>query len=351
MSKPKDSMKSTWWRTGDKTNWALPHHLIDLVNGYPIDINSPIPVHPKTAPVPRMSELSQASWILLYALAPMLLHQAWLSLTGYPRMGRLAVFLLYFTAYNVTTIKEVHVLRRLGHKLGFLDGDAHERDGVPDVGVGRVAGGFYRTTGSRMALAALLTYDPSASRAPADALADPAWWAWTALEVGLYALALDFWFYLYHRAMHDVSFLWRFHRTHHLTKHPNPLLSAYADHEQEFFDMVVVPLLAGATLRAAGCPMGFYDWWVSHQFVAFTEVFGHSGLRVYGTPVSSITWLLRATGTELAVEDHDMHHRYGYRSSHNYGKQTRVWDRLFGTCGERPETSNVSDEVVYVPLF
>jgi hypothetical protein len=37
--------------------------------------------------------------------------------------------------------------------------------------------------------------------------------------------------------------LWKYHRTHHLTKHPNPLLTLYADTEQEFFDILgVVPV-------------------------------------------------------------------------------------------------------------
>jgi sterol desaturase/sphingolipid hydroxylase (fatty acid hydroxylase superfamily) len=40
---------------------------------------------------------------------------------------------------------------------------------------------------------------------------------------------------------------------------------------------------------------------------------------------------------ELAVEDHDLHHRFG-KSGRNYGKQTRIWDRVFGTIGERVET-------------
>lgn len=38
---------------------------------------------------------------------------------------------------------------------------------------------------------------------------------------------------------------------------------------------------------------------------------------------------LRPFGMELAVEDHDLHHRFG-RSGTNFGKQTRVWDKIFG---------------------
>jgi sterol desaturase/sphingolipid hydroxylase (fatty acid hydroxylase superfamily) len=39
----------------------------------------------------------------------------------------------------------------------------------------------------------------------------------------------------------------------------------------------------------------------------------------------------------LCIEDHDLHHRKGWKNSANYGKQTRLWDKLFGTCAERIE--------------
>lgn len=34
------------------------------------------------------------------------------------------------------------------------------------------------------------------------------------------------------------------------------------------------------------------------------------------------------------------HHRYG-KSGKNYGKQSRVWDVLFGTTGDREECANL----------
>ncbi|KAM3444223.1 hypothetical protein MY4824_000112 [Beauveria thailandica] len=66
---------------------------------------------------------------------------------------------------------------------------------------------------------------------PLDVAADLAWWAWLAVHIGVYTLALDFFFYWYHRAMHDVPALWKLHRRHHLAKHPNALLTGYADDE------------------------------------------------------------------------------------------------------------------------
>jgi len=126
-------------------------------------------------------------------------------------------------------------------------------------------------------------------------------------------------------------------RKHHLTKHPNPLLTLYADTAQEVFDIAVIPLLTYGTMKLVGLPMGFFDWWLCHQYVVFTELWGHSGLRLLTTPPTTATPLLKAFDAELITEDHDIHHRSGWKKSHNYGKQTRLWDRLFGTCHGRIE--------------
>ncbi|CRG84202.1 hypothetical protein PISL3812_01519 [Talaromyces islandicus] len=350
MANPKDSMASTW-RTADKSTWSTHHHIIDFINAHHTDLDKPIPVFSKQDKIPHIPQLTQHLWILFYAMIPLGIHQALLSV--YPLgLGRLAAFTLYFITFNAIIIREVHILRRLAHKHGFLDGDVHGRDGVPDVGVSRVAKSLYKTTGSRLVLATWMSYNQSIS--PFDVMSQPSWWGWLFLEIGLYGIVLDFWFYWYHRAMHDVGGLWKFHRTHHLTKHPNPLLAAYADHEQEFFDMVGVPFMTYVTLRAIGLPLGFYEWWVCHQYIAYTEVWGHSGLRVHLTAPSTLAWLLEMFDANIVVEDHDLHHRKGWRKSHNYGKQTRLWDRIFGTCIDRIESSPQNVDYVNtgdMPIF
>lgn len=342
---PKDSMKSTW-RDADKSEWSYYHHLIDYLDLYPVEREKEVPVHSKDEKVAYMPQWSQHRYILTYSVLPLIAHQVLSSYTGY-NLGPFAAFNFYFLAFNLFIIYEAKLLRRLGHTYGFLDGDKHERDGIPNVGIAKIVASLYKTTGSRLIMSIYLTYNPN--QLPGDTN-----WAWLPLEIGLYGIVLDFWFYWYHRAMHDVSFLWKFHRTHHLTKHPNPLLSAYADHEQEFFDMVGVPFFTYMTLKAFGLPMGFYEWWICHAYIAFTEVLGHSGLRVHGLSASTMGWLLTWLDADIVIEDHDLHHRKGYRKSHNYGKQTRLWDRIFGTCHDRIES--VNDNIDYentapVPLY
>lgn len=338
-------MKSTWpqW---PREKWNHNHWLLDFLNVHPIDLNKEVPVHSKDEKLPYLPQWSLHLWCLFYGALPLLIHQGYSHFTG-KGLGAFAAFNLYFAAFNLTVIYQVHILRRMGHQYGFLDGDKHERDGIPDVGVSKVVQSLYKTTGSRIIAAIYLTYNVGDLPSSIN-------WKWLPFQIGMYGVILDFWFYWYHRLMHDVGPLWKFHRTHHLTKHPNPLLAAYADHEQEFFDMVGVPLLTYFTFKLFGIPLGFYDWWICHQYIAFTEVFGHSGLRVYLTAPSTFAWLLNLLDMNIVIEDHDLHHRKGWRKSYNYGKQTRVWDRIFGTCHPRIESAadNIDyDNVISMPLF
>lgn len=347
---PNDSLKSTW-RTGDRSKWNRHHWTIHSLNIYPQLLNVPVPVHAKTDKIPYGRQWDFQFWIIFHAMIPLGIHQAWLSLTSRP-IHIWGIFGLYLVSFTLIGIREVHVIRRMGLVYGYFDGDVAPRDGVPDVGVARVGNGLMKTALWRMSMLVFLTYDRN--NAPIDVLSSWQWWCGLMLKIGLYGLVVDFWFYWYHRAMHDIGPLWKYHRTHHLTKHPNPLLGAYADEEQEFCDMAFIPFLAYLTLRVIGLRLEFYEWWICFEYVAFSELIGHSGLRIAGGTPTTFFWLLDVLGMNLAIEDHDLHHRYGYRKSQNYGKQTRVWDRLFGTCGDRIEAieENIDyDDRVFVPIF
>lgn len=348
---PKDSMKSTW-RLADRSTWTRRHWAIELSNVYPVELDKPVPVHAKTDKMPHVSQWSQHLWILTYALLPLAAEQALITFTGLQSLHWLVLLVLYFNASTAIAVREVHILRRLGHKYGFLDGDVHERDGIPDVGVAQVAASIFKLTISRISMALYLTRNHRQS--PAAAMSNWQWWAWLVVENAVYSVTLDFWFYWYHRAMHDVPFLWKYHRTHHLTKHPNPVLSAYSDHEQEFLDMVGVPFLTYMTLWAVGLKLGFCEWWICHQYVLYSEAWGHSGVRANFSPPSTLVWFLTMFNMDLVGEDHDLHHRKGWRKSFNYGKQTRVWDRIFGTCADRIEAASHNLDYtnqVTMPIF
>ncbi|OLN89033.1 Alkylglycerol monooxygenase [Colletotrichum chlorophyti] len=258
-----------------------------------------------------------------------------------------AAFVFYSFSIKVVAIHQMNTMRTLGQLYGFLDGDQHERDDVPDRSVATVLKSLISTATFRSMLAVMLSYNSHEAPNTIN-------WKMVPVKIGFYGVILDFWFYWYHRLMHEVEYLWKFHRTHHLTRHPNPLLTLFADTEQEVWDIAVIPFLTWATMRLLGFSMGFYEWWFCQEYVIFTELIGHSGLRIYATTPTPLAWILRRLNCELVLEDHDLHHRKGWKRSGNYGKHTRLWDRLFGTCLERVECRDEAvdyDNTVIMPLL
>jgi sterol desaturase/sphingolipid hydroxylase (fatty acid hydroxylase superfamily) len=216
------------------------------------------------------------------------------------------------------------------HRTGFLDGDRYSREKVSDAFIDQIFASFPGVVFSRSALTVCLAYRPSAPIRFSP---------WVVAELALYPIILDLFFYVYHRAVHEVDGLWKYHRSHHLTKHPNILLSSLAGVEQEIVEFAIMPFLAYVTLKMCGFPMGFYEWWLCQSFNLFTEACWHSGIRVMLPLPGPCAPLMKIIGCELVLEDHDLHHRHGWRSAGNYGKVTRLWDRIFGTCMNRIESN------------
>lgn len=333
------------WINRDPKTWNAfqrAHNRIFLPNRAP-----GLPVPQK---LPVVSMLSQHMFIITFIMVPLSLHQAYVFLTG-ESLAKLPTFLLYTSGYTFFTAQLARVLGHLAHKVGYLDNSV-ARDGLANNAAGKLISELVMTTVFRLGMAVILTYDTNSS--PLDALGSFKAFVSLLVKLSLYGPILDLFFYIYHRACHEIPSLWMYHRTHHLNKHPTTVHTAYADEEQEMIEMVLIPALTYATFWVTGYPLGFYEWWVCLQYITYPEVVGHSGLRVYVTPPTPISWLLQLLGVELVLEDHDLHHRKGWKKAVNYGKQTRIWDRLFGTCGERIETvqDNMDGEnKLHIPIL
>jgi len=232
--------------------------------------------------------------------------------------------LVAFTIYSVSATLFSFIMlfhfNRILAKHGFLDAE-HARDGIPDAKLNLTIVRI-RFLSGRPLVGAFMKYDRYEL---------PNFSIWDPVNVFIFHCVLDFWFYAYHRAMHEIPFLWRFHKTHHLAKHPTPLLSIFGDPEQDFCDIVIIPMLATLTY-----PLKFHAWWISAVYILYIEAGSHLGARVFWTPPVTGP-ILYYFNMELLLEDHDLHHRLGWRKSYNYGKQTRIWDTIFGTKRDRME--------------
>ncbi|OQE77699.1 hypothetical protein PENNAL_c0059G00142 [Penicillium nalgiovense] len=185
---PMDNMKSTW-RTWDRDQWKLPHKIFEHSNVYHIELNRDVPIHPKEDKIPYVSDWSLNRWVLVNSGVPLLVHQLFTYFTGY-NFHPIIAFFYYYYASRLFTTRELRILRELGHTHGFLDGDKHERDGVPDVGVSKALTSVLLAGFVRPLMTVWLTYD--AGKAPVSLS-----WAWLPLEISLYGIILDFWFYWY----------------------------------------------------------------------------------------------------------------------------------------------------------
>jgi len=319
---PRNVMKSTW-RTADKKTWGIAEWTFTILGISPTNMNQDVPVFKTTDKLPYIPDSAGHIWILTHAAWPMILQQLYCWYYGRNPATPL-VFALYALAYTINGILELRVLKRMGHKYGFFDGEHHKRDQVPDTATFQVWQSLLTTSNMRPLFTLFFSYKSSQQPIHAN-------WLAMIVEAALYGVVLDFYFYWYHRVMHENDGLWRYHRTHHLTKHPNALLTLFAGHEQEFFDIFGIPMLTYLTLRLIGLPMGFYEWWVCHQYVVWSELYGHCGVRVWSTAPTLAAPFLRIWDAEIRTEDHDLHHRKGWKDSFNYGKQTMLWDKAFGT--------------------
>lgn len=268
--------RSTWHEDSSRPTWGWGHWLFHILDADPLPPNFKAPVHEFTDEMPYVSELDLHRWILPRALPPLLLHYA-LHSYGYS-LPPLAAFVLYTAWFKAFGIMTIRLLTKISANVGFLDGKV-PRDGVPDDSVGKVMTSLISTSTYRPMLATMLAYN----REERPNLTFP----WIFIYVGLYAVLVDFYFYWYHRAMHEVPFLWKFHRTHHLTRHPNPALTLFADEVQEAFDIVVIPLCAYLTMRTF-TSFNFYDWFLSGLYVTFVELSGHCGMRALATSPTTL---------------------------------------------------------------
>jgi hypothetical protein len=178
-------MKSTWRRHPE--NWHFPHKLFNFFDVQPTYLNRDPPVYSKDTPVPYLADWESWRWVIFHASIPLLLHQAIYSFTGY-NFGHVAAFAWYSIWFKLIGIHEMRKLRDMGYVWGYLDGDKHARDEIPDVRVGRVLVSVVATTTLRSIMSVYVTYDP---KAPPSTIT---WW-WLPLELGLYSVVLDFWFY------------------------------------------------------------------------------------------------------------------------------------------------------------
>ncbi|MEZ5930507.1 MAG: sterol desaturase family protein [Alphaproteobacteria bacterium] len=145
----------------------------------------------------------------------------------------------------------------------------------------------------------------------------PAWWSgWPGL--GLDILLLDFWIYWWHRANHELQFLWRFHSVHHLDE----TLDTSSALRFHFGEVLLSALVRGVVIVVLDLPLA--SVLLFEVVVLVSAIFHHSDARL---PAGLERALSRVIITPSIHWIH--HHAIRADTDSNYGTLFSFWDPLF----------------------
>jgi sterol desaturase/sphingolipid hydroxylase (fatty acid hydroxylase superfamily) len=162
----------------------------------------------------------------------------------------------------------------------------------------------------------------------------PTGWPWLA-QLCLALVISEFVEYSFHRMMHEVPWMWRFHATHHSAPRLY-WLNAARFHPIDLFLVGSLKMLPLALL-GAGLPI----FALVNLFSAIHGAYQHSNLPVRLGPLN---WIFSMT------ELHRWHHskKVG-EANHNYGGNLILWDIVFGTRflpGDREPPEDIGIEAL-----
>jgi len=277
---------------------------------------------PEREPVPSVALWRDPLWMLPRAFIVPALQQLSMKL-GYEWSPAVA-FGAYFVGLVAFFTMTASRFNRLGNKYGCYNQEERGRDRIPDESVDIMGEGIIWYFTWRVGCLVWNYYDQKVL--PFDDFS----WSYL-VRWQLWFIVMDYFFYCYHRATHEVDFLWRIHAYHHKSKHPTMAHAVLSNHAQHFLEIMIIP-----TLTTYVVPLSFHEQFVLYLCLAHIETMGHTGIRIHAANPN--TWMSTIPfGMDLTIEDHDLHHRHG-KSGRNYGKMTRVWDKLFGTMEHRIES-------------
>jgi sterol desaturase/sphingolipid hydroxylase (fatty acid hydroxylase superfamily) len=145
----------------------------------------------------------------------------------------------------------------------------------------------------------------------------PAWLSgWIGLAFDL--VLLDFWIYWWHRANHEIPFLWRFHQVHHFDE----LLDSTTALRFHFGEVVLSALVRACVIIAFDIPLS--SVLLFEALVLISAIFHHSDARL---PSRLEQALSRVIITPSIHWVH--HHAVRADTDSNYGTIFSFWDPLF----------------------
>ncbi len=145
-------------------------------------------------------------------------------------------------------------------------------------------------------------------------------WATGAAGLALDLLLLDFLIYWWHRANHELPFLWRFHEVHHLDR----FLDASTAIRFHFGEVILSALARAGVIVLFAMPLS--SVLIFEALVLAAAGFHHSNLKLPPNLERALSWIV------VTPSIHWVHHHRSRRDTDsNYATVLSLWDRLFST--------------------
>jgi sterol desaturase/sphingolipid hydroxylase (fatty acid hydroxylase superfamily) len=172
---------------------------------------------------------------------------------------------------------------------------------------------------------------PISAYAAAHALpCRPVWWQGAG---GLLAdlLVLDFLIYWWHRANHEVPFLWRFHAVHHLDR----FLDSSSALRFHFGEVLLSALARAVVIVVLAIPLA--SVLVFEVLVLMAAMFHHSNLRLPRRFERALSFLVVTPSIHWVH-----HHRRRSDTDSNYCTILSLWDPLFRSRSRSARTPDMA---------
>lgn len=138
------------------------------------------------------------------------------------------------------------------------------------------------------------------------------------VDVVVLTLAMDLLMYVFHRAIHTLRFVYRYHDLHH--RYPTPTaISLFVLHPVEVLGFGALWLFLLLII-----PFSIYAVMLYLVFNVAMGIIGHLRREVVPAVLKNNVFFQWFANTGFHVD----HHQH---EEHNFGFYTKVWDRMFGT--------------------
>ncbi|MEM7038998.1 MAG: sterol desaturase family protein [Bacteroidota bacterium] len=139
------------------------------------------------------------------------------------------------------------------------------------------------------------------------------------VQIATVILVDDFYFYFYHRTLHENKYLLKtIHKRHHTASKPFPMDYMYV-HPLEWMLGTIGVVLGVSTVFLIFGEMHAWTFWTYICIRNFHEMHIHSGVK------STLVRHLSLIGTS---DHHDLHHS---KPVGNYSSTLKIWDKILGT--------------------